>query len=299
MAITAGATVVSIDAAAVRIAMSPIADASTTTRWLSDRAERGGSPSARSAHRHRGAGHVRNGNGRIDRTSRWYPGDPAQAATGRNTVCLIGGLATVLIRRTDMWDPDVYLAFADHRGRPFFDLLSRVGAESRAPGGRSRLRAGAPDRSTWPSAGPTRWSRQWTARRRWSPPPANAGSTPAPPTCATWKPKPDTDVVVSNAALQWVPEHAELLVRWTARAGAGIVDRRAGPRQLRDAVACHGARAGSSRTVRKDHARHTVSSRSGGPAAGPVRRTCSSTPAAASTSGRPPTCTSSPVRTRC
>jgi trans-aconitate 2-methyltransferase len=28
-----------------------------------------------------------------------------------------------------MWNPDVYLAFADHRGRPYFDLLSRVGAE--------------------------------------------------------------------------------------------------------------------------------------------------------------------------
>ena len=29
-----------------------------------------------------------------------------------------------------MWDPDVYLTFADHRGRPFADLLSRVGAAS-------------------------------------------------------------------------------------------------------------------------------------------------------------------------
>jgi len=28
-----------------------------------------------------------------------------------------------------VWNPDVYLAFADHRGRPFFDLLSRIGAE--------------------------------------------------------------------------------------------------------------------------------------------------------------------------
>ena len=28
-----------------------------------------------------------------------------------------------------MWNPDVYLAFADHRGRPYFDLLARVGAE--------------------------------------------------------------------------------------------------------------------------------------------------------------------------
>ena len=28
-----------------------------------------------------------------------------------------------------MWDPNVYLAFADHRSRPFYDLLSRIGAE--------------------------------------------------------------------------------------------------------------------------------------------------------------------------
>ena len=28
-----------------------------------------------------------------------------------------------------MWDPNVYLAFADHRSRPFYDLVSRVGAE--------------------------------------------------------------------------------------------------------------------------------------------------------------------------
>ncbi|MEX3770844.1 trans-aconitate 2-methyltransferase, partial [Mycolicibacterium fortuitum] len=28
-----------------------------------------------------------------------------------------------------MWNPDTYLAFADHRGRPFYDLLSRVAAE--------------------------------------------------------------------------------------------------------------------------------------------------------------------------
>ncbi len=28
-----------------------------------------------------------------------------------------------------MWDPDVYLAFADDRARPFYDLLSRVGAQ--------------------------------------------------------------------------------------------------------------------------------------------------------------------------
>lgn len=29
-----------------------------------------------------------------------------------------------------------------------------------------------------------------------------------------WEPQPDTDVVLTNAVLQWVPEHAELLARW-------------------------------------------------------------------------------------
>src|SRR6202048_1548762 len=41
----------------------------------------------------------------------------------------ISGARGLLIRRTNMWDPDVYLAFADHRSRPFYDLLSRVGGE--------------------------------------------------------------------------------------------------------------------------------------------------------------------------
>ena len=36
-----------------------------------------------------------------------------------------------------------------------------------------------------------------------------------------WEPRPDTDVVVSNATLQWVPEHAELLVRWVGRLAEG------------------------------------------------------------------------------
>ena len=31
-----------------------------------------------------------------------------------------------------------------------------------------------------------------------------------------WTPAPDTDVVVTNAVLQWVPQHRELLPRWLA-----------------------------------------------------------------------------------
>ncbi len=33
---------------------------------------------------------------------------------------------------THSWDPDRYLAYADERGRPFVELLQRVGAGSPA-----------------------------------------------------------------------------------------------------------------------------------------------------------------------
>jgi trans-aconitate 2-methyltransferase len=37
----------------------------------------------------------------------------------------------------------------------------------------------------------------------------------------TWAPQPDTDVVVSNAAMHWVPEHGELVLQWAGQLGAG------------------------------------------------------------------------------
>lgn len=33
---------------------------------------------------------------------------------------------------TFVWDPDRYLTYADERGRPFVELLARVGAENPA-----------------------------------------------------------------------------------------------------------------------------------------------------------------------
>ena len=38
---------------------------------------------------------------------------------------------------------------------------------------------------------------------------------------ADWTPSPDTDVVVSNAALQWVPGHQDMLRGWVAALGPG------------------------------------------------------------------------------
>ena len=120
-----------------------------------------------------------------------------------------------------MWNPDVYLTFADHRGRPFFDLTSRVGAEK--PRRVVDLGCGPGNLTATLDTALARRGRSkpGTARRRWSSRPASAGSMRRSAMCGTWAPQPDTDVVVSNATLQWVPEHSELLVRWAGQLAAG------------------------------------------------------------------------------
>lgn len=119
-----------------------------------------------------------------------------------------------------MWNPDVYLTFADHRGRPFFDLLSRVGAE--APRRVADLGCGPGNLTVtlsqrWPNAVVEAWdsSPEMVDAARERGVDAHVGDV------REWVPQPDTDVVVSNATLQWVPEHAELLVRWAGQLEAG------------------------------------------------------------------------------
>ena len=112
-----------------------------------------------------------------------------------------------------MWDPAQYLAFADHRSRPFFELVARVGAESPrrvadlgcGPGNLTETLA-----SRWPSAAVEAMdsSPEMVAAARARGLKAEVGDV------REWSPRPDTDVVVSNAVLQWVPEHDGLLARW-------------------------------------------------------------------------------------
>ncbi|ODQ85130.1 trans-aconitate 2-methyltransferase [Mycolicibacterium holsaticum] len=119
-----------------------------------------------------------------------------------------------------MWNPDVYLAFADQRGRAFFDLMSRVGTETPrrvvdlgcGPG---NLTATLVER--WPSAVIEAWdsSPEMVEAARGRGLDAHVGDV------ADWTPQPDTDVVLSNATLHWVAEHRELLVRWTRQLGSG------------------------------------------------------------------------------
>lgn len=119
-----------------------------------------------------------------------------------------------------MWNPEAYLSFADHRGRPFFDLLARVGAD--APRRVVDLGCGPGNLTVdlqhrWPEAVVEAWdnSPEMVAAARERGVQANLGDV------RDWSPQPDTDVVLSNATLQWVPEHPELLTRWTGALAAG------------------------------------------------------------------------------
>lgn len=114
----------------------------------------------------------------------------------------------------------MYLAFADHRGRPFFDLTSRIAAD--APRRVVDLGCGPGNltvtlRERWPTAvlEAVDGSPEMVAAARERGLDAVVGDIDA------WKPKPDTDVVVSNAALQWLPNHAELVVRWARELAEG------------------------------------------------------------------------------
>lgn len=125
------------------------------------------------------------------------------------------------------WDPDRYLAYADERGRPFVDLLARVPAERPrtvvdlgcGPGNLTALLA---DR--WPDAAVIGLDSSpemiaaarevdgiaWEVGdlREWARPDPLALRAPV-------------DVLVSNATLQWLPDHLELLPALVDRVAPG------------------------------------------------------------------------------
>jgi trans-aconitate 2-methyltransferase len=119
-----------------------------------------------------------------------------------------------------VWSPETYLTFADHRGRPFHDLLSRVAA--RDPRRVADLGCGPGNLTEtlvqrWPGAVLEAWdsSPEMVEAARGRGLQAQVGAI------EDWEPQPDTDVVVSNAALQWVPTHRELVVRWAGQLAPG------------------------------------------------------------------------------
>jgi trans-aconitate 2-methyltransferase len=128
-----------------------------------------------------------------------------------------------------MWNPAAYQRFAGQRARPFFELISRINASSPrcvmdlgcGPG---QLTAVLADR--WPDADVhgvdsspemIEAARSVRAQRE----PAGSGSLEF-HICDVreFRPQRPPDVLVSNAALHWVPGHHELLARWAAELAA-------------------------------------------------------------------------------
>jgi trans-aconitate 2-methyltransferase len=125
-----------------------------------------------------------------------------------------------------VWDPGQYQRFGDERSRPFFDLLARVGAAD--PGYIADLGCG-PGNLT--AALARRWPGAEVVGVDNSPEmiEAAAGEAGAAPgrlsfvlaDIREWEPARPPDLLVSNAVLQWVPGHLDLLARWAGMLQAG------------------------------------------------------------------------------
>lgn len=118
-----------------------------------------------------------------------------------------------MVKTSHSWDPDRYLAYADERGRPFVDLVSRVDASAPqavvdlgcGPGNLTALLA-----ARWPDAhvAGVDSSPEMIAKARETQP----GIDFEVADLRDWRaPEGGLDVLVSNATLQWVPGHLDLL----------------------------------------------------------------------------------------
>jgi trans-aconitate 2-methyltransferase len=125
-----------------------------------------------------------------------------------------------------LWDPAQYLRHADHRTRPFADLLARIPAEKPrrvvdlgcGPGNSTEL-----VRARWPQARVTGLDNSPEMLRRAA---RHADELTAfgEADAAGYVPADgEVDVLLSNALLQWVPGHADLLPRWVAALPPGGV----------------------------------------------------------------------------
>ena len=113
---------------------------------------------------------------------------------------------------THRWDPDRYLTYADERGRPFVDLLSRIDASQPrsvvdlgcGPGNLTRLLS-----ERWPDAHVSGLDSSPEMIERAAHADDDISFDVA--DLRAWHPDAPVDVLVSNATLQWIPDHIELL----------------------------------------------------------------------------------------
>ena len=120
------------------------------------------------------------------------------------------------------WNPQQYLAFADHRLRPVFDLLARVPAEN--PTRVTDLGCGAGNatkilKRMWPDAQITGVdsSPEMLARARKEAPEIAWVESDI----AAWRPDEPVDVLFTNAALHWLDGHERLFPALAAQVRPG------------------------------------------------------------------------------
>lgn len=114
-----------------------------------------------------------------------------------------------------MWDPAQYARYAGERSRPFHELVSRIGAENPARVvdlgcGDGALTAALAER--WPAASVLGVDSSAEMLEKATPSPdGRLGFQLG--AIEDWQPESPVDVLVSNAALHWVPDHAAELDR--------------------------------------------------------------------------------------
>jgi|SoiMethySBSTD1v2_1073268.scaffolds.fasta_scaffold18244_8 trans-aconitate 2-methyltransferase len=121
------------------------------------------------------------------------------------------------------WDPTRYLSFADERSRPFAELLSRVDVKAGriadlgcGPGHLTPLL-----RARWPEAAIEGVDSSAEMIERASTDNDDPDVTYVEADLRDWTAEPPVDLVVSNAAFQWVPGHLELLPRLADQVAPG------------------------------------------------------------------------------
>jgi trans-aconitate 2-methyltransferase len=124
---------------------------------------------------------------------------------------------------THTWDAQAYLSFEEERSRPFGDLITRVTVTT--PGLVVDLGCGAGNLTErlarrWPWAtviGIDSSAEMIEASDEY----ASSRVMFQHDDLRDWRPNRPVDVLVSNAALQWVPDHLELLAEWVDQVSPG------------------------------------------------------------------------------
>jgi trans-aconitate 2-methyltransferase len=122
------------------------------------------------------------------------------------------------------WNPEQYLKFAEPRLRPAIDLLTRINAAN--PAGVFDLGCGAGNvtrllKVRWPDAQITGLddSAEMLARAAKS----VAGVNWVQQSLTDWRPEHPADVIYSNAALHWLPDHRTLFAKLVNQLAPGGV----------------------------------------------------------------------------